>query len=605
MNKNKNIFNKENFKILIKICFVWAMILVWYKFLWGKSAPISRTNKYGEIAAIIIQLIVSSYIIISSKYKKLRLKYSNIVVGALIGLSVALVSIGLDVLNPKNISWIMSETDRRQHFIGWNFYLNDQWHFPIGYYDNWGAPTGMSIIFTDSIPILAIIFKLFKPLLPSPFQYLGLCMFISFIMMGVLSVIVTKKFTDKLSVQAIVSIFLMINPLIFLRVTGHTSLTSQWLILWAIYLLINEKYRKKDLVNWLILILLSLSIHPYLLFMVYIIYIIYLCKGCFLDRNIKISKAIVNVIITFLSVIFVMYLLGYFKVNADILEDPCFGLFSFNLNGFINPLGFSKFIRTPLAYSGQYEGMAYLGVGGIVLVILAIIDLIRDGYDKSKIKLYITLIITIVVFIILSLSNMITFYGKTLCIIPLPKIIKDIWCLMRATGRMVWPAWYIIVIWSFYKVIKSSKKNPTLVVAILLIIQLLDLSEMQIKIRTGFNKQTNWQTTLKSEFWSKAKEEYTNVATTKRLVNEYSEIAYFASNNNMTMEYGYFARNPREMYDKMKSNAENLKKGIYSSDTLYILNNDHEVASELQKKHGNLVKQVDGYIVFSPKGFFE
>lgn len=589
-------------KFLIKSIISIVIIYLVYSCLWKYSAPRhSRFQTIADITAMLIQMSIWIYAMYKDTFEKNKSRYEAIIIGAIIGLSLAMILIGVKTLKPTNIGWIMNETDRRQHFLSWNFFVKDSWNFPLGFYKNWGCPNGMSVIFTDSIPIAAVFFKMFKLILPPIFQYLGMWLYLSFILMGAFIGIIFNKITDKLTIKVLATLFFIPTPMMFLRIGGHTSLTSHWLVLWAIYLLINEKYEIKHLISWTILVGLTVIIHPYFLFMVYIIFIIYIFKGILIDKKLNIKKSISFIGITVALVFFLMYVNGYFKVNAQVL-DVGFGWFSFNLNGFFNPIGTSQFMNSFLAFSGQYEGFAYLGFGGILLVFLAVIDLLRNGFDKANAKLYITLIVTCIIFTMISLSNNITWAGHLISI-PIGKTLTKIWTMVRATGRMIWPVWYIMTIYSFFKIIKSSKKNVTIIVLIILGLQIWDLSGMYIKTRNEFIYQKKWKNPLKDEFWNKVKKEYKHICVTEKL-GDYGPIAYFASMNNFDMDYGYFARNPKTLENKLKENKEAILNGTFKTDSLYIVAYNKEFIDQvLRSKYKALIKEIDGYVVFSPRGF--
>ena len=82
-------------------------------------------------------------------------------IGALAFLTV----VGLPVLDPTNIAWL-SEDDLAAHFMGWQFYRNGPFTNPIGLNPLYGLEISNSIVYSDSIPLLAIIFKPFNSLLP-------------------------------------------------------------------------------------------------------------------------------------------------------------------------------------------------------------------------------------------------------------------------------------------------------------------------------------------------------------------------------------------------------------------------------------------------------
>ena len=78
--------------------------------------------------------------------------------------------LGLEFISPQNQDWLYSG-DLSVYQIGWQYFRNDIWRFPLGLNPNFGIYAGGSIVFSDSIPILSIFFKLIKSYLPTNFQY--------------------------------------------------------------------------------------------------------------------------------------------------------------------------------------------------------------------------------------------------------------------------------------------------------------------------------------------------------------------------------------------------------------------------------------------------
>ena len=81
--------------------------------------------------------------------------------------------LGFDFIDPRNIDWLNSG-DLSIYQIGWNFFRNDIWRFPIGSNPNFGIYYGGSIVFSDSLPLFAIFFKIFNSVLPEKFQYFSI-----------------------------------------------------------------------------------------------------------------------------------------------------------------------------------------------------------------------------------------------------------------------------------------------------------------------------------------------------------------------------------------------------------------------------------------------
>ena len=66
------------------------------------------------------------------------------------------ISYGLDIVIPTNINWLLSARhDWGQHYLGWAFYRNEHWTFPIGNIDKLCYPVSTNVGYWDSIPLLA------------------------------------------------------------------------------------------------------------------------------------------------------------------------------------------------------------------------------------------------------------------------------------------------------------------------------------------------------------------------------------------------------------------------------------------------------------------
>lgn len=66
---------------------------------------------------------------------------------------------GFEYFNPMNSSWLFWG-DLPTLQTGWNFFRIDEWRFPIFSNPNYGIYLNNSIIYTDSIPLFALFFKI-------------------------------------------------------------------------------------------------------------------------------------------------------------------------------------------------------------------------------------------------------------------------------------------------------------------------------------------------------------------------------------------------------------------------------------------------------------
>jgi hypothetical protein len=105
-------------------------------------------------------------------------------IGALVGILFFVAVFGVRILDPSYLGWQLT-LDPGQHYLGWEMFRHEAWHFPLGRIAGYGTPDGSSVVYTDSIPLLAIPLKSIQWLLPKNFQYFGLWMLICYALQGV------------------------------------------------------------------------------------------------------------------------------------------------------------------------------------------------------------------------------------------------------------------------------------------------------------------------------------------------------------------------------------------------------------------------------------
>ena len=186
--------------------------------------------------------------------KELRTKTYYILV-AITGMATFVALYGWNVLNPSYDDWLfVGPGDLMQHYLGWCFYRRGDWTFPIGLTNNLAYPDYSSVIYTDSIPLFAVFFKLLSPILPKTFQYFGLWGIISFVLQGIFSVMILQELKVGKAQAYIASFIFMLSPIVIERMYRHTALGAHWIILASIYLFVRHKKDydniKKSAICW-------------------------------------------------------------------------------------------------------------------------------------------------------------------------------------------------------------------------------------------------------------------------------------------------------------------------------------------------------------------
>ena len=144
--------------------------------------------------------------------------------------------LGAENLRFDKIDWLLGNGDISNAQNGWTFFKNDKWHFPLGKNPNYGLESSNSIIFSDSIPLFAFIFKIFKNFLSENFQYFSLWVFFCFFLQFYFSYSIIYKITNNSYYSLVSGIFFIISPIFIYRLGYHMSLAGQWLILIGFYI---------------------------------------------------------------------------------------------------------------------------------------------------------------------------------------------------------------------------------------------------------------------------------------------------------------------------------------------------------------------------------
>ena len=385
--------------------------------------------------------------------------------------------LGYGNFNFSNQSWLING-DLAQYQLGWKFYREDIWRFPLGLNPNYGITNSSSITYSDSIPLLAIFFKIFRSFLTEDFQYFSFWIFICIYLQALFSFKIIYYFTKNTPYSLVSSLFFIFSTTLIYRSGIHLSLTAHWLILCYFYVQISS-INNKDLKKHLI-IYLSLLIHFY--------FSLILIGIFFLEKLIKFKKlCIKDLISSFVIIIFsiiLMYVVGYFTIGIDDGLGFGYGIYNFNLNSFFNPIGenhldkfnWSFFLPTLNFQNKEMEGFSYIGISGILFLILYLKYLF---IGKSKIVFSKrTNILIFIVFLIIATSNNVNIGNQNLITLELNKYLYGILSSVRASGRLIWPIYYLIFIIGIVSIFQYSlnKKKPLLIIIFLAIFQLVDLA---------------------------------------------------------------------------------------------------------------------------------
>lgn len=513
----------------------------------------------------------------------------------------------INLLDPTHISWMLS-SDPSSNYIGWRFFVDGPWSLPPGANPDYGLELSRSIVYADGIPLMALFFKLFSPILPENFHYFGWWILLIFMLQAVFAWKLIGLFSKNTWILILGSAIFCCAPALLHRLmsfgtTMHIALSSHFLILATLYLHFRTPNERK--INlWLALIAASLLIHFYLFAMVAIFWFFSL-EYAQRVQNKEQKSIIIEFGLAALLVITLGWLSGYF-VGSGASSDG-FGFFRANLLSLFDADDWSAVLPDLPSKPLDYEGFSYLGLGMIAGLATAVIILLAGRVKISKAPIFHwMLILPIALTALFALSNNIGL-GAMNVHIPLPDIVLKVANVARSSGRFMWPLMYVIMLSTIYIIVKGLSQRAAIVaLGGILVLQIADTSVKWTSDQNplSIEASSDWPTGLNDPFWQEVPKYYSKIRTTKpgNAVKGWKEFSMFALQNNMRTNTPYLSRLG---LDAVTSSEESLNKqvttGNYDSDTLYIVDESHiDLARESLETGKDALLLVDGWQVIAP-----
>lgn len=527
----------------------------------------------------------------------------------ILGLLAFLMTVGPRPLIFTNIAWL-GRGDPATHYLGWLFFRNSPWSFPIGLNPNYGIEISNGIIYSDSNPLLAFFFKPFAAILPEPFQYFGIWLLICFILQSWLSWKLIGLISNNSLVRFLGSGLFVFSPPMIWRLhenIGHLSLVGHFFILAAIYLSLTKEISGTSY-KWGILLFFVSLVHPYLLFSVLIIWV-----ANYFDQLINFKKLNVKSVLEASGILifatFACWLAGYFTVIRGLSLEG-FGSHGTNLLAFFDPGRvdyrlWSYFLIDISGDGAGHEGFNFAGAGILLLLPFALLSFVRspaplilEGLKRRF------LLFSLIILWLFALSNNISI-GAYQIHYEIPTSLMWFVGMFRASARMFWPLFYVLIFATIFLVIRGyGAKKSILIMAIAFLIQVADTSAgwRGIHKHLSVKPSSTWVTPLKDPFWVEAASRYKkiHVVPLEGQFLGWQDLAYFAGTHHMSIDGVYLARIDRVKLDLAnQTNLNALRTGKYDPDSIYILSETVASAAAVNPVN-DLLLHVDGFIVLAP-----
>jgi hypothetical protein len=542
--------------------------------------------------------------------------FKTLLIPIVLGIISFLATVGPLPLNPLNVSWLVG-WDPQQEYFGWAIYRNGPWEFPVGLNNNFGMEFGSSVVYSDSIPILAVLFKLLNFFLPDRFQYFGLWNLLSFICQSIFAWLLLNLFIKDKWILSLATCLFLFSPPFLWKIGSSNSLISQFLILAALYLIFKKK-SDQHFYCWLILLVLAEGIHFYIFAMIGVLWFADLLQKVWIEKNLNKLHALKQVATVLIVILLAGWQFGYFAVGAGSTSTGNYGLGAMNILAPFNSSGWSYVLpiipRTPFNFVqsnlilNNVEGMNYLGAGSLLILLFAFFGVLKNrSFTFLWLKKYPFIFLGLLSLSFLAISNRVG-VGPINFAFTLPEKVIDIASIFRASGRMFWPVYYMIVLSSLVIVFRSYKKSlVALMIGVCALIQVIDTRaqwSVEREVLETASKETP-KDRLGNSFWSAAGNKYSELirVPAKNNLYDWALFANYAAGNRMATNSVFLARfDDSKLIDLNKSLDKEISSGQYRPSSLYIIEDGGIIPVLMSLDHSrHLFARIDGYNVLAPE----
>lgn len=511
------------------------------------------------------------------------------IVAVIFGVTAFWLVAGFDVLDTTNIRWLATGGDPTTHYLGWVFYRSDGWHWPPGLNPNYGLEYSSSIIFSDSVPLVAICLKLFAGVLPPIFQYSGWWIFACFLLQAYFSIRLLRVISDDLLAIYLGAIIFVFAPPMLFRLWGHFALVAHWLVLIALCMYFSSTGRGwVQAFKWALLIACSAMIHTYLFAMILPIWGGNIYKRAHAD-GIRLKRFYPEILIVFGSALGVLWLAGFFPLRSSYLSGG-YGIHRLNLLGLFNPHGVASVASDQWSYvippmpqgAGDYEGFNYLGLGGILIFLLALAPAVKHRHLLLR-NTFKPLVVACLLLTVFAVTNHIGF-GSFSVDVWLPKFLIKIANVMRASGRFFWPVFYVLLLTSVGLILRFYPRAVGVsFLALSAVLQVADTHAGWRQFRENFSlSSSEWPQSIYSDrqvvslvsAYSKLR-----ALPAKNAMKDWDHLGNLAISTNTPTDVVYLARGNDAVYAARAKEADELLQsgGRLAGDSIYFLNRDFAI----------------------------
>lgn len=364
-------------------------------------------------------------------------------IGLLIGILSFLWFFGIDRALGTDPAYRWPAGDQAQHIAGAYAYLDGAWSFPLFNTDRINAPQGVNIIFTDSAPFAGLAAKIIHSLTGLRFNYLGTWFAILWVGQAAAGAYLMRQLGPRHPVfYACGAVFALAWPA-FLNRHFHLALGSHFLLLFALGLYFataHENFSWRRTIIWALLLGVAIWTHFYLFLMSFAVFVA--AHGDAVIRRTMNWRQAMAAVTGILAWCLGLALVGGYQTVGSI-NAMGYGAFRMDLLAYVWPHG-SQILQAPVIFDPQsaFEGFNYIGLGGIAIVVAALVLLRKRHF--AALGGHPLLVLCTLGMLAFAITNVISIGGKQVAYIPFATD-RFPFSTFRASGRFGWPFGYLVV----------------------------------------------------------------------------------------------------------------------------------------------------------------
>ncbi len=411
---------------------------------------------------------------------------STYLAAALLGAGFVWLLLPLEVLLGTGAVWHSPPDDLAQNLTGHLAFQKEPWQWPPLLARTLRWPEGVSIALTDSNPLVSVLAKLAASVTGRPVNLFGAWLGLCLVLQPVAAVYLVRSLGTKSPEAALAAAVVALSfPALLARIghenLGHINLVGHFLVLlglgWSIRMVGGGGGR------WwhaMALATVTIFIHPFLFVLLCPLFAAPLI-ACVLAR-----RGVARALAGFVASTAIPY--GLFAVLAGVTGGGDFGYGHYSMN-LASPFWpqrsgvFGPDLPVIDATAGQYEGLNYLGAGGLLLLAVAVGLLLSGRATFPPWRLWIGHAAVLLVLTGLAVTHK-AYLGPWPVVSIEAYVVERVMGPVRASGRLFWPVAYLLAIVPLAIVAQRMRRPWAVVVlAIAALLQWVDAAPLRAAVQ--------------------------------------------------------------------------------------------------------------------------